>query len=178
MAVMAAIALAGCTNGSRAAQTTTSRPDLSLSEGRPTGQATPGQARSADEAAVLRSYQGMWANFVRVGAKPDGDSPLLAQYASGEQLRANRRWMDRFERRRVVLRGTVRTNPRVVALVPDVRAVVEDCVDSSRWVEVDAATGRRLPTRGTAAPDLNIATLEPVDGVWKVTKDTVVQNRC
>jgi hypothetical protein len=176
MAVVTAVALAGCAKGVQADSTATSRPDLSLSA-KPTAQAAE-QGSPADEAAVLRSYQGMWTNFLAVGKNPDGDSALLAQYATGQQLRSNRRWMDGFERRGVVLRGTVDSNPRVVALVPNVRAVVQDCVDSSQWVEVDEATDKTIPAKGAAAPDLNIATLEPVHGVWKVTKDTVVQNRC
>jgi hypothetical protein len=170
---LVAAALAGCAGGGGGgAAPATTRPDLSLS-----GDGGPGQARAAEEAAVLRSYEGMWANIITVGAAPDGDSPLLAEFVAGRQLARNRRWMADFARRGVVLEGTVRTDPRVVALTTGERAVIEACVDGSQWVEVDAATGQVRPDP-PSPPDLNVATLEPVGGTWKVTELTVVVDRC
>jgi hypothetical protein len=170
-----AVALAGCAGGGAGAGGTTpatTGPDLTLS-----GDDGPGQARAAEEAAVLRSYEGMWANIIAVGAAPDADSPLLAEFAAGRQLARNRRWMADFARRGVVLKGTVQTHPHVVALTSGERAVIEACVDGSQWVEVDAAAGKVEPDP-PSPPDLNVATLEPVGGTWKVTELTVVVDRC
>jgi hypothetical protein len=180
MAAVGAIMLVGCGGGQQQAPpaATPTSLDLSLSATpAPETTAASGDPLDVAEAEALRAYRGMWAGLLEVGKRPDGDAPQLAEYASGAQLQENRRRMREFKRRGVVLRGTVRSAPRVVALVPRTRAIVEDCVDSSRWVEVDAATGRTLPNR-TTPPDLNVVTLEPAGGVWKVTRIQVVHDRC
>ncbi len=171
--VAAAAALAGCagTGGAGTAPPTT-RPDLRLSAA-----AGPAQARAAEEADVVRSYQGMWADIIAVGAAPDGNAPRLARFAAGTQLARLRRWMAGFARQGVVLSGTVKADPHVVALTSGRKAVVQACVDGSQWVEVDKATGK-VRTEPPSLPDLNIATLEPVGGTWKVTELTVVVDRC
>ena len=173
LVVLAAVALAGCAGGGAGGGPPgTTKPDLTLSSA-----GGPSQARTDEEAAVLRSYEGMWANIVAVGAAPDAGSPLLAEFAAGKQLERNRRWMAGFAERGVVLKGTVTTDPHVVALTSGERAVIQACVDGSQWVEVDAKTGK-VHRDPPSPPDLNIATLEPVGKTWKVTNLTVVVDRC
>jgi hypothetical protein len=171
----AAVALAGCAGGGgtpAGAAPATTKPDLTL-----TGTASPAQARAAEEADVVRSYEGMWSDIIAVGAAPDADSPLLGRFAAGRQLARTRHWMAGFASRGVVLKGTVKTDPHVVALTTGRKAVVQACVDGSQWIEVDMATGTPEPAH-PSLPDLNIATLEPVGGTWKVTDLTVVVDRC
>ena len=174
-ALLAALALAGCaTPGNQAPPTT--QPDFSLSAApAATTTTTPAPAttkpESAAEASVLRAYNGMWSNLMKVSQEPDGGSPLLATYASGRQLAQTRARMTSYAKRGVALKGTVHLRPKVDVVVPRIRAIVTDCVDASDWVEAGAAP---KPNK----PDLHIATLEPVKGTWKVVNVTVVRDRC
>jgi hypothetical protein len=174
-ALLAALALAGCaTPGNQAPPTT--QPDFSLSAApAATTTTTPAPAttkpESAAEASVLRAYNGMWSNLMKVSQEPDGGSPLLATYASGRQLAQTRARMTSYAKRGVALKGTVHLRPKVDVVVPRIRAIVTDCVDASDWVEAGAAP---KPDK----PDLHIATLEPVKGTWKVVNVTVVRDRC
>jgi hypothetical protein len=174
-ALLAALALAGCaTPGNEAPPAT--QPDFSLSAApATTATTTPAPAttkpESAAEASVLRAYNGMWSNLMKVSQEPDGGSPLLATYASGRQLAQTRARMTSYAKRGVALKGTVHLRPKVDVVVPRIRAIVTDCVDASDWVEAGAAP---KPDK----PDLHIATLEPVKGTWKVVNVTVVRDRC
>jgi hypothetical protein len=166
--------LAGCSQpAQQAASPTTTSADLSLAVA-PTTTAPPATTAKpvpAAEAAVLRSYKGMWDDLLEVARRPDPSSPLLAAFTTGQQLVAARNRMQGYARRGVKLKGSVHSAPKVVVLVPKVRAIVRDCVDSSNWVEEG---GKPASTK----PDLHIATLEPVEGTWKVTRVTIVKGRC
>ena len=173
-ALLAAVVLAGCAaQAERRAAPPATRPDFSLGAAPTTTTTAPRttKPRSSTEASVLRSYNGMWANLLEVGRRPDGRSPLLAAYASGRQLAQSRRRMAGYARRGVALRGAVHSRPKVDVVVPKVRAIVTDCVDASDWVETGKSS---VPSK----PDLHIATLEPVKGTWKVVNVTVVRDRC
>jgi hypothetical protein len=173
-ALLAALALAGCATPGKATPNT--QPDFSLSAApATTTTTTPAPAttkpKSAAEASVLRAYNGMWSNLMKVSQEPDSGSPLLATYASGRQLAQTRARMSSYAKRGVALKGTVHLRPKVDVVVPKIRAIVTDCVDASDWVEAGSAP---KPNK----PDLHIATLEPVRGTWKVVNVTVVRDRC
>jgi hypothetical protein len=172
-ALLAALALAGCATPGKATPNT--QPDFSLSAAPATTTTTPAPAttkpKSAAEASVLRAYNGMWSNLMKVSQEPDSGSPLLATYASGRQLAQTRARMSSYAKRGVALKGTVHLRPKVDVVVPKIRAIVTDCVDASDWVEAGAPP---KPNK----PDLHIATLEPVRGTWKVVNVTVVRDRC
>jgi hypothetical protein len=175
-ALLAALVLAGCATPAKPAVPPTTQPDFSLSAA-PATTTPPASApatakpKSAAEASVLRSYNGMWSNLMKVSQRPDSGSPLLATYASGRQLAQTRARMTTYARRGVALKGTVHLRPKVDVVVPRIRAIVTDCVDASDWVEAGADPA---PSK----PDLHIATLEPVRGTWKVVNVTVVRDRC
>ncbi|HKE98654.1 MAG TPA: hypothetical protein VKG45_06970 [Actinomycetes bacterium] len=180
MAALGAIVLAGCGHSRQpvpAAHPATTL-DLTLSA-RPAPATTAGSTDPLDvaEERALRSYRGMWADLVEVGKHPDGASPLLSRYAAGEQLAKNRQQMREYADRGIVLRGNIRSDPHIAWVRLNVRASVEDCVDVSGWVEVDAATGRAVAAR-RSPPDLFNAILEPAGAGWKVTRLEVVPDRC
>jgi hypothetical protein len=128
------------------------------------------------EAAVLAAYRSWWETFLEVARDPDPDSPRLAEHATGQQLEKDRADLARFRRQGRVLVGEPRFNPSVVE-VSETRAVVRDCADGSKWVQVDKATGSTIANR-TPAPDLFTMTLIREQGTWKVSEGEVRPNQC
>jgi hypothetical protein len=174
LALAAVLGAAGCTSGNAGPSTTATRPDFGLPSTTPT---------TADPRAsgVLDAYRAWWRTYVEVARSPNPDSPRLDDYASGDQLAADREDMGGYQRRGVVLRGNVQLHPEVTELAGG-RAVVRDCVDGTQWVEVNKATGSTIPNTHRE-PVLYVATLRRVQGgtgrqVWKVAATEVTANRC
>jgi len=176
LAVAAVLGAAGCTSGNAGPSTSTTRPDFGL----PSTTPTTADPRAA---AVLGAYQAWWRTYVEVARDPDPDSPRLDDHATGDQFRADREDQAGYRRQGIVLRGEVRPHPTVTELGEE-RAVVRDCVDGSRWFEVNRATGSTVPkTKEELKHDLYVATLRLVQGgagqrVWKVAGTEVTANQC
>jgi hypothetical protein len=172
---LAALLLGACSGDSdpagAAIPTTTAQATTSTSAATTTTR--PSQADT--KAAVLAAYRAHWADIVAVGKTADWQSPRLAVHTTGQALQKLRTHFRNLKTFGLIDLGTVGLNPKVVALRGRT-AIVEDCVDVSRFLLHDAKTRqpREQPDR---QPDAGVATLILTADGWKVSK-TVGRGEC
>jgi hypothetical protein len=148
-----------------------------------TGQAPPAAAATtttrpsqADiKAAVLAAYRAYWADVVAVGKTADWQSPRLAKHARGQALEKVRTHFRTMKAAGLIDLGTVKLSPKVTT-VRGRTAVVEDCIDVSRFLLHDAKT-RQPRERPDPRPDDGVATLTLTADGWKVSK-TIGRGKC
>jgi hypothetical protein len=137
---------------------------------------TTSRPAAADtKAAVLAAYRAYWADVVAVGKTASWQSPRLAEHATGQALQTLRSHFRTMKRVGLIDLGTVKLEPKVTRLRGRT-AVVEDCIDVSRFLLHDAKT-RQPQEQPDPQPDHGIATLTLTDEGWKVSK-TVGRGKC
>lgn len=126
---------------------------------------------------MLADYERFWADYIEVSKTTDWKSDRLARHATGEALNGLRLQLANYQARGVVARGMpIRTDTRVSRLSGR-RATVTECLDSNRWRQHDAKTGK--PVGRPSGRDRKVAaTLTRVGGVWKVSKLDIGEATC
>jgi hypothetical protein len=127
------------------------------------------------KAAVLAAYRASWADVVAVGKTADWQSPRLGAHTTGQALQRLRTHFRNLKTFGLITLGTVKLNPRVTTLRGRT-AVVEDCVDVSRFLLHDAKT-RQPREKPDPRPNAGVATLALTADGWKVSK-TVGRGKC
>jgi hypothetical protein len=127
------------------------------------------------KAAALAAYRASWADVVAVGKTADWQSPRLAAHTTGQALQKLRTYYRNLKTFGLIALGTVKLHPKVVA-VRGRTAIIEDCVDVSRFLVHDAKT-REPQEKPDPRPDDGVATLTLTADGWKVSK-TVGRGKC
>jgi hypothetical protein len=118
-------------------------------------------------------YQDMWTQMERAGLTADWQDPQLARYASGAALHTLVSGLHRDHQQGIVIRGTIRTDPQVVA-ASGTKVQLTDCLDDSHWLNYRAATGR--PQNSTpGGRHLTEAVVTKASGRWTVSQLAVRQ---
>jgi hypothetical protein len=137
-----------------------------------TGATPTSNQRSAD--APIAAYRGMWNAYVDAAKTSDPDAPALREYATGNALKliVGALVTDRAQGK--IILGSLALTPRVTLLTPTTAATtaaITDCVDSTHWLEHKKSGG--LWDDKPGGKHRTTASVEVVDGVWKVTAFTL-----
>lgn len=134
---------------------------------------TTATAADGKSRAVIDAYQGMWADMVDAARTADYRSPSLAAHTVDPATGQLQRTLLAYSRLGVVVKGTLRTDPHLTSLNPELgQATLTDCLDDRNWLTYDAATGK-LTDNQPGARTVTDATLRRVDGAWKVSSYVV-----
>jgi hypothetical protein len=126
---------------------------------------------------VLAGYAAYWDAAIAAYATNDWRSKKLAAHATGSQLSLVRNeLLDNLAERKVA-RGRPRLFGAKVTNRDREEAVVEDCIDSNRWLFHDARTGKLKDTPSGKRYRVT-ATLRVEDQSWKVAEMTYEEERC
>ncbi len=179
--VVAATLIAACSNPTpEPTPTTTSTPTTSRTPS-PTPSPTPSVDPTVDatEAAILQAYRGYWDAMVRILANPDpfddANKPLwneLEQYAVDKAESDLFATAYQLSDSGIAMKGEPVLDPSVSDIVIDTSATVTDCVDSSDWQPVSAATGESAAAPGQAIRVTASSTLIYYDDRWVVNSYT------
>jgi hypothetical protein len=172
--LVAVLAVAGCgpdgDGEAVAASTTTAAAPTTTAPA-----TTTTRDRQATTAAVLAAYRAYWDDVVAVGKTANWQSPRLAEHATGQALETLRGHFRTMKTVGLIDLGTVKLRPKVTTLRGRT-AIVEDCIDVSRFLLHDAKT-RQPREQPDLKPDRGVATLTLTSGSWKVSK-TVGRGKC
>lgn len=155
-AILAAIVVAGCadSDGEAAPQPTST----------PTTVATT--TTTTTEQAVLGAYESFWKGYLQAADPMNPEHPVLAEIATGDQLRQLRSaFLARLSAGEVI-RGDVDTAPEVVE-VDGESATVSDCYLDRTGI-YDAETGDRKDTESGVRHLITVRLVEE-SARWKVT---------
>jgi hypothetical protein len=137
---------------------------------------------SPAEADVLAAYRGQWADFEAASRvfPVDPNSPTLAQHIAGTLLNQVRNQLSRMRSEGQYIRGPSVdvSRARVAGVEPGAAATatVADCELDPSYL-ANGLTGRAI-SRPSGVRNLVHATLQQVDGRWKVTSLKVLSTGC
>jgi hypothetical protein len=159
------------------------QPDASTPAPGPTGPpasapaATPSlDPQAAPQQQAVDAYVGMQRVFQEAVKTADPDHPDLARYAAGEALQRLRDGIISIREQGLRGRGEASFQPLVESLDPPrapARITVRDCLDTGGTELYDPSGQPYQDEPGGLR--LVIATVEIVDGVWKVTSVAIHQ---
>lgn len=112
----------------------------------------------------------MWDAWVESGKTSNPDAPALRAHTSGDALKLIVKELVTNQHNQHVSLGNVVLNPRVSAVKPPeapTEATVNDCVDTSNWLNYKAAGG--LVDDVPGGRQVMTATVSLTDGAWKVS---------
>jgi hypothetical protein len=176
MLVLAIILALGACSGDSEAKDAAATTTTGQAATTTTSTATTTTATTEDQkAAVLAAYRAYWADVVAAGRTADWQSPRLARHATGQALQKVRTHFRTMKAAGLIDLGTVKLSPKITVLRGRT-AVVEDCIDVSRFLLHDAKT-RQPRERPDPQPDDGVATLTLTADGWKVSK-TVGRGKC
>lgn len=136
--------------------------------------AAPSSSASSDE-QVLTAYRGMWSAFVEAAKTSDAEAPQLRRFASGQALKLIVGSLYTNKQLGKVTKGDVVLSPKVAKAEPQgapSEATVNDCVDSTKWLEYKASGG--LWDDRPGGKHRTTATVKlGSDGAWKVDSFTL-----
>ena len=180
--VVAATLIAACSNPApEPTPTTTIATPTTIPTPSPTPIPTPSvdPAMAAAEAAILEAYRGFWDVMVRIVANPDpfddANKPLWTEL---EQYAVDKARSDLFSTAYqlsdsgIAVKGEPVLDPVVSDIVIDTSASITDCVDSTDWQPVSAATGESAAAPGQATRVTASSTLIYYDDRWVVNSYT------
>ena len=178
--MLAATLLAACSNPAPEPTATTT-----VVTPTPTPTPTPSRTLSVDptvaatEAVILQAYQGYWDAMVRILANPDpfddANKPLwneLEQYAVDKAQSDLFATAYQLSDSGIAMKGEPVLDPSVSDIVIDTSATVTDCVDSTDWQPISAATGESAAAPGQATRVTASSTLIFHDDRWVVNSYT------
>lgn len=119
---------------------------------------------------AIGAYVGMQRAYLTATETADPDHPDLARYAAGEALQRLRNGLESIRDRGLRGRGEVTFDTKVQSLNPvdqPVKITVRDCMDTSAS-ELYKVSGEPYEDE-PGGLQLVVATVEVVDGLWKVT---------
>jgi hypothetical protein len=155
------------------------RPDVTTPAPGPTGTPTsvpavapssPADPQDAPQQQAVDAYVGMQRAYQEAVGTADPDHPDLARYAAGEALQRLRDGIVSIRDRGLRGRGEATFQPVVESLDPPdapTRITVRDCMDTS-GTELYDPSGQPYEDE-PGGLRLVIATVEILDGAWKVT---------
>ena len=184
LGIVAAL-LAACS--SPAPQPTPTMTTVALVPG-PTTAPAPNPTPSLDptistaEAAILEVYRGYWRTKVQLFAAPNPNSaPFEALWTQFALYAVDTAQSDVYstafdmQHNGIVVHGQPVLTPSVSDIVPGQSASITDCVDSTNWQPIYAATGKSAAAPGQAARLVTNSTVVFYDNRWVV--NTSVVNR-
>ncbi|GIG63210.1 hypothetical protein Lfu02_75820 [Longispora fulva] len=158
-------AVTACQEHTEAKKPTVTRPPVSTpAASSPSADPLTMAGRQAEDA-----YRGMWTSYLAASRIPDPNFPDLRRHASGAALTILVKGVQQTKEKGLLERGDFVLQPSVAALQPPsapTKATVNDCVDTSATSMYKADGSPYQDTPG--GKRLLIATLEIVDGTWKV----------
>ncbi|MEV6134327.1 hypothetical protein AB0M05_47320 [Streptomyces violaceusniger] len=176
-AVTLAAALSGCGGGdgddkpsagpSAAAKASTAAPSASARSTAPAG------PDAAEKAAVLTSYDRMWAEQMKAYRKASLKGTDVEKYATLDALGQFKLDLAHLESNGTVIKGDMGHEVKVTGLDLEAKtskATLSDCVDLSKWKTYDVKARKMIPLP-SAQPLRYVATAtaEKWDGRWMVT---------
>lgn len=167
-AITCALAPAACTSGG------STPPTPSPTSATSAATATPSTDPAA--AAILDSYEAFSGGRVAALAHPRRKSlpKDLTRYGTGKALSDVRATILLFRQQGIELRGKPVLSPEVTD-VDGLSATISDCVDSTNWKAVYAATGKSALAAGQSARVMATVTATKPDDRWLIT--TVTNDR-
>jgi len=177
-----ALLLAACAPSSDPAPgTSTARVTATVEASRtttPTPSVDPTVA--AAEAAVLKAYRGYWDAKVAIYADPPQTvGPDLQTYAVDQALADVGQTQFTLRQSGIVFRGSPSIQPTVsdVHLGDGGSATITDCVDSTNWQPVYAATGASAAAPGQETRLITVSTAYFYDGRWTIRASVVNRDK-
>jgi hypothetical protein len=169
LAVVAAL-LTGLTACSRTDDPTVSLPTVTKSTATTTAPSPSGNPSVDVRQQAIDAYVGMQRAYLKATETADPNYPELAKYASGRALEVLKTGLKGIQDQGLRGRGEATFRPRVESVEPagePTKIGIRDCMDTSR-TELYKANGD--PYRDEPGGNrLVIATVEMVNGTWKVT---------
>jgi hypothetical protein len=137
---------------------------------------SPADPQDAPQQQAVDAYVGMQRTYQEAVGTADPDHPDLARYAAGEALQRIQDGIASIRDRRLRGRGEATFQPVVESLDPPdapTRITVRDCMDTGRTELYDPSGQPYQDEPGGLR--LVIATVEILDGTWKVTSVAIHQ---
>ena len=156
-------------SNSAAPQTTPAKPSTTASA--PTTTTT-----DPNTTAVLQAYRASWSAFEQALADANPNAPTLAATMVDPQLQGVRANLLSDQIHGMIGRGTFALHPKITSLTATMATVV-DCAYSTAEL-VYKATGKPVPPITPPENDGVISTLVLTGGMWKVSKQTVMDGSC
>ncbi|MQA02155.1 MAG: hypothetical protein GEV07_05320 [Streptosporangiales bacterium] len=122
---------------------------------------------------MLRTYRRLQGVLTEVYAHPSRSPKAVERYAWGGARSEIYKTVFRYRQQHIKLTGAPKVSPRVTA-VDDKRGVarIVDCFDDSKWIPVDARTGKSLAVSGQNHRYEVTAQARQVEGRWYVVSLT------
>lgn len=143
----------------------------------PTSSTSPSLVSPADSARqqAIAVYAGMWQAMAKAGETSDWQSPLLAQYTTGDALGVINRSLYTDHLNGVVTKGTPKINPQVSTVDPQgnpTTVMISDCGDDSGWLKYKT-DGQLLNNEPGGRRAITAEVNKQSDGSWRVTRFAV-----
>ncbi len=150
---------------------------------RPPATTAPADPQDAAKKKAIATYQAYWQEMEKLYADPTGKSAHLDRYAASEALQSAEADAKSTHERGLVINGNVSLSDQDVTKVdlsgqvPN--ATVSACLDISRWVTVNAKSGKpvSLPENRLTAYKI-ISVVEKYPEGWRVTRDEPQGKAC
>jgi hypothetical protein len=183
-AVAVALAVITATSACSDAPTSEAEPstDLSTSPGAsssPVASASPNPTQKATD-AVLASYDKFWAAQVNSQASPKKQpDPALARYSIDKALADAQATIFLFRKNGIEMRGHPTHEVEVTSLTlsDPPTASITDCLDSTKWRPVYAATGKSARAPGQSPRVIVESTATVYDGRWVIRTSIAHRDR-
>lgn len=139
----------------------------------------PTPTKSAAELAgdqATQAYLGMWQAMAQAGETSDWQSPVLAQYATGDALTTITRGLYADHYNHVVSRGAPVDHPNVTTVDPptDPATVrISDCGDSTNWLLYKEGTNQLADNSPGGRRAIVAEVKKQADGTWRVDQFAV-----
>lgn len=183
-AVAVALAVITATSACSDAPTSEAEPstDVSTSPGAtssPSGSASPNPTQKATD-AVLTSYDKFWAAQVNSQASPKKQpDPGLARHSIDKALADAQATIFLFRKNGIEMRGHPTHEVEVTSLTlsDPPTASITDCLDSTKWRPVYAATGKSARAPGQSSRVIVESTATVYDGRWVISTSIAHRDR-
>lgn len=179
LTLVAVLATSGCTGDSSATPTASSTPTSSPPSISPTVSPTPDPEAKAS-AAAIDAYYAFWAAQVRSQANPrKRQDPNLAKYGVDKALANAQATLLLYRQNGIEMRGKPAHDAKVTAvdLGPPPTVSITDCLDSTHWKPVYAATGKSALAPGQSLRVVVDSTATLYNGRWVIRTSVAHRDR-
>lgn len=174
-----ALALTACT-GSPEEPEPSASPTSVASSTPPVPSASSPTPTSSQEFAATEAYDRFWAAKVQSQADPTKPAPkALRTYGIDKALADAQATVLLLRRNGIVMRGEPTHDARITGVSAGARPLVSitDCLDSSRWLPVVAATGESALAPGQSPRVIVESVATIYDGRWVIKTSTAYRDR-
>lgn len=180
LALAAVMAASACSSDSTSGPNASTSPSTSTTaSASPTQSPSPNATETATSAA-LASYEGFWAAQVASQAHPQKQQdPNLAKYAIDKALADAQATIFLYRRNGIEMRGRPVHSAEVtsVSLADPPTVAITDCLDSTNWLPVYAATGKSALAPGQSPRVVVESTATVYDGRWVIRTSVAHRDR-